>query len=423
MLAHADYAPFLQEFWTPLRKEQTRYSKHPLFFKIRKDEDAAGEQCIVPLDLDDGPEGSATFSDAQAVAAASGSQKRQFVFDWVESFQVAQVRNTVIRETRNAPKLALMKAAKETEKAQKVLARKIARALYRSGFGEKGVIDTTTTLTSKVIRLTNPTDSRFFKIGDRIVFSSSLNAALLRDTGDFLTIAKIDSDAGDLTTDAPTDLQTSITGIAVGDFIFAKGDRQNSATPTRLLMPGLAAWIPDVAPTAGDSFGGRDRSEWVTRMAGLRYPASGSQAGPREEVLLKALAHFGDQEADVSDIFCSPGIYSDLLVSFEGRKGFRADDKMAKAGYSAFTFDAGMNRPVTVVRDGDCQPNRAYCLNLDTWYLQSLGEVIQNDLLSNGKDGERGRDIENNSGLEWRYVFHGHMACNDPGQNGVVKFA
>lgn len=425
MLAHSDYTAFLKQYWTPLRKEATRFKKHPFFYKVRKDEKAGGLQCVVALDHDDGPEGSATFGTAQAIAATSGtgSQRKQMVFNWVESFQLAQMRNTVIRETRNVPEQALMKAAEETTKAQKVLARKIARALYRTGYGEKGVIASTTTLTTKVINLTNVSDARFFKIGDRLQFAQSLSGHVLRDGGDFVSVVSVDYDAGTVTTDAPTNLQTSITGIATGDFIFASGDRQDSATPTRLLMPGLAAWIPDTAPAAADSFGGIDRSVGiVARNAGLRYPASGTAAGPILETFLRAMAVAGDYEADISDVFCAPNVYSDLLIAFEGRKRAMQDDKMAKMGFSGFTIDAGLGSPVNIIRDGDCPPSRAYALNMETWVLQSLGEVIQNDLLSNGKDDQAGRDVENNSGLEWRYVFHGHLACNEPGQNMVIKF-
>jgi hypothetical protein len=428
MISQADYTPFLKQFWTPLRKEATRYTKHPFFGTVRKNPNAGGLQCVVPIDVDDGAEGSATFSDAQTAAKNTASVKRQFLFDWVEQYQIARMRNNVIRMARKVPEQALMGVAKETEKAQKVLARKVARALYRQGWGEKGVIDATTNLATKVIVLTNPTDSRFFKIGDQLVFSSALATALLRGGGSFVSVTKIDTAAGLITTDAAVDLNTSIAAIAVGDTIFNKGDRQNSATPTRLVLPGIGSWIPDTAPTTGDSFGTNavDRSVWVNRLAGLRYPAAGTAAGPVEEVLLRALADFGDQEADVDTVFCAPGVYSDLLVALEGRKGFVLTSVKSfegTIGYAGFQIDAGLGQPVKIIRDGDCPAKRAYALTMDTWELQTLGETIQNDLVANGKDGEAGRDIEDQSGMEWRYVCHGHLACNDPGQNGVVKFA
>lgn len=425
MISSSDYTAFLKQFWTPLRKEATRYNKHPFLGMIRKNTGAGGDTCNIPIDVDDGAEGSATFSDAQTVAKNTASTKKKFIFDWIEQYQLARVRNHVIRQSRKTPEQALMSAAKETEKAQKVLSRKLARGLYRSGYGEKGVISTTTTLTTKIINLATPADARFFKIGDQLVFSSSLASNTLRDTGDFISVTAVDVDNGNITTDCPTDLQTSITGIATGDFIFNKGDRQNSATPSRLFLTGLAAWVPDTAPTAGDSFGGVDRSLFVNRLAGLRYPAAGPASGPVEEILLTALAKAGEQEADVDHVFCSPDIYSALLLALEGRKGYQTTTGKVfegQIGYTGFQIDAGLSQPVKVFRDGNCQAKRAYALTLDTWELQSLGETVQNDLVANGKDGEAGRDIEDNSGLEWRYVFDGFLACMDPGQNMVVKF-
>lgn len=427
MITSSDYTAFLKQFWTPLRKEATRYNKHPFLGMIRKNTNVGGDTCNIPIDVDDGAEGSATFSDAQTVAKNTASTKKKFIFDWIEQYQIARVRNHVVRQSRKVPEQALMSAAKETEKAQKILSRKLSRGLYRSGYGEKGVIDTTTTLTTKIIVLQTASDARFFKIGDQLVFSSSLASNTLRDTGDFISVTAIDVDNGKITTDCPTDLQTSITGIATGDTIFNKGDRQNSATPARLFLPGLAAWLPDTAPSAGDSFGTNavDRSLFVNRLAGLRYPAVSTAAGPVEEILLRALAQAGDQEADIDTIFCAPGIYSDLLVALEGRKGYApAQGKVfeGQIGYTGFQIDAGLSQPIKIFRDGNCPSKRAYALTLDTWELQSLGETIQNDLLSNGKDDQQGRDIEDASGLEWRYVFDGMLACLDPGQNMVIKF-
>jgi len=427
MVSNTDFNAFLKQYWTQKRKDYTRFSKHPFFGAVRKNTNAGGKECVVAFDVDDGPEGSATFSDAQTVAKNSGSFKKQVVLDWFENFQIARVRNSVIRLSRRTPELALQKAAEETEKAQKVLARRTARGLFRAGYGEKGVIDSTFVNTNKFFNLTNVTDARFFKIGDQLVFSSSLAGNTLRNAGAFVSVTGIDQDSGLITTDAGTDLGTSITGIAIGDFVFNKGDRQNSATPSRLMPTGLAAWIPDTAPTSSDSFGTNalNRSVWVQRLAGLRFPASGTQAGPVEEILLRALAVCGDQEAEVDTVFVAPGIYSDLLIALEGRKGY-APAKLASweggIGYSGFSIDAGLGQPIKIIREPDCPPKRAYALNLDTWELQTAGETIQNDLLANGRDGEAGRDIEDNSGLEWRYVCHGQLVCQDPGQNMVIKF-
>lgn len=424
MLTRSELAPFLKEYWTDTRKMKTRYEKHPLFAMVKKNTSAGGELCVVPVDVDDGAEGSPNFTDAQARAVASSSVKRQFQFDWVEDFEIAQISNAAIRASRNKEH-ALEKAVAETERAQSRLSRRIARAIYRAGWGEKGVIGTSTSLVTSIIRLSNASDSRFFNIGDRIVFSSSLNAATLRDSGDYLTVTKIDVDTGDITTDAPTDLSTSIASIAVGDYIFNKGARENSATPSRLVVPGLAAWNPDSVPSASDSFGGVNRSVYSSRLAGLRYPASGNASGPLQETLIRALAHAGINECDITHGFVHPTVYADLLVALEGQKGIReASVSVGKIGFTGIEVATGYTRqPVKIFSDGDAPAGRGYFMNLEALELQSLGDTIQNDLLSNGSNGEVGRDIENASGIEFRYVFHGSFAVKNPGDLLVVKFS
>jgi len=424
MIGRSELAPFLKEYWTENLKNRVRYEKHPFFAMIKKNTSAGGENCVVPIDVDDGGEGSATFSDAQATAVNTASIKRQFVIDWAEDFELAQVSNAAMRASRNKEH-ALEKAVKETERAQRKLADRIARSIYRAGWGEKGVVGSSTNLSSKVIRLSNASDARFFHVGDKLVFSSSLNAATLRDSGDYVSVTKIDVDTGDITTDAGTDLSTSITSIAAGDYIFNKGSRQNSATPSRLVIPGLAAWNPDSAPTAGESFFGVDRTTYTSRLAGLRYPASGNASGALQETLIRALAHAGINQCDITHGFIHPTVYADLLVALEGQKGIRETTvSVGKIGFTGIEVATGYTRqPVKLFSDGDCPAGRGYFVNLDSVELLSLGETIQNDLLSNGSNGEAGRDIENASGMEFRYVFHGTMAATNPGDLLVVKFS
>jgi len=416
-MVKADFDAFLKEYWTPARKEKTRFDDHPLLAMIPKDEGAAGDFAVTPIDLHDGGEGAANFAIAQAISRSTSSQKKQFVHDWTEAFDIATVPNSLIRMSRNA-EYAMAKAAEEYKKCESRLSNKLARGLYRTGYGEKGVISSISTST---ITLVDASDSRFFSIGDELVFADSVSGDLLRDGGDYVSVTKVDHDAGTITTDATPDLATKVTGTVAGDFIFAHGDREDSATPTRLLMPGLQAWIPDSAPSS-TTFGGIDRTVWVSRLAGLRYPASGSASGPIVETFLRALAHGGNYRAKFTHCFASPDVYADLLVSLEGQRGMRTvTEKVGTIGFSGFEINTGYTpKPLKVFVDGDCPPKRAYALNLDTWKLLSLGELIQDDLMGS-KGGAR--DVDDASAIEWRRVFHGALVCNDPGQNEVIKFA
>lgn len=420
MLTKTDFDAFLKEYWDEGKREVLVYQNRPFLAMVPKDEDAGGENWVIPIDLDWGADGGPTFSVAQAVAQTSNTdqQARQFVVNWKEDFQVAQVSNATMRVSRKAPKQALENAAKLTKKKQDILAARIARNMYKSGYNEIGTLDTSVSATSTaIIGLSSKIDGRNFHIGQQLQFASSLTAAL-RDNGDYVSVTKVDFDNKKITTDAPTDLATSIASIANADKIFIRGGRGVGASPTLLTFQGLAAWIPDTAPTGGDSFNGRDRSEWPDRMAGLRYPASGTISGPVNEVMMDALIDAAIREVYCTHSFIDPLKYRDAIKALEGTVE-RVHEKVGKVGFNGVEIQIGYGSSGTkMFPDANCPTNYAYNLTMDTWMLPTLGPLIQNDL----QNGES-RDIENSSGIEYRYVTHGAFGCSAPGKNQVVKFA
>ena len=418
MLTKSDFDAFLMEYFTPALKEKTRYDDHPFLAMVPKDEKAAGEYSLTTIDLHDGAEGSTSFDKALAIGRGATPVKKQFQFDWKLAYDIAQISNAAIRTSRDRAH-ALQKAADEYERCEQRLGNKIARGLYRTGFGEKGQIGSTTTLSTAIIILADPADARFYTPGDRLVFSSAVGTATLRGGGAYVSVTKVDIDSGTITTDAPVSLQASISGIATSDYIFPDGDREDSASATRQLFPGLAGHIPDSTPSA-TTFGGVDRTIFVNRLAGLRYPASGTASGDPRETFLRALAHGGNHRAKISHCFVAPNVYANLLISLEGSHLRTIEEKVGSVGFAGFEFSTGYTpKPLKVFVDGDCPASHAYGLKLDTWVLQSLGEMIQDDLIGS-KNGVR--DVEDASAIEYRRVFHGHLACKDPGQNIVIKF-
>lgn len=422
MLVKSDYDAFLKEYWDDGKREVLVYQYRPLLAMVPKDEDAGGENWVIPIDLDWGADGGPTFSDAQAIAQASGTdqQAKQFVVQWQEDFQLAQLRNAVARVSRKSPQLALEKAANLTKKKQDILAARIARNMYKSGYNDIGTVDSSVSaLNTKTIGLSQAIDARNFHIGQRVVFASSLTAAL-RDSGDFVSIVAIDYDNKKILTDAPTDLQTSITGIQTGDKIFIKGGRGTGATPTLLAFQGLPGWIPDTAPTSGDSFNGQDRSVWADRMAGLRYPASGTISGPVLEIMIDSLVDAAIREVYPNRSFIDPKKYGEAVKVLEGtRSRVDANVTVGRVGFKGVELQVGYNSEGSkLFPDANCPTNYAYNLTIDTWKMPTLGPLIQNDLI----DGEA-RDVENASAVEYRYVFHGAFGTDAPGKNQVVKFA
>lgn len=427
MLQKSDFDPFLKEYWSDSRMEQLTYQYRPFLAMVPKDPNIGGEYIVVPMDIDDGADGSPTFSDAQAVAQTAGTDafRKQFQVQVVEDFQLAQISNKIIRLSRNSPRLALQKAVDETKKKKNILAARIARGMYRSGYGEIATVDTSVSATNtKVIGLSNKQDARNFRLGQRVVFATTLTAALL-DGGDYVTVTSVDYDNAKIGTDAPVDLATSITGYANGAIVFTKGSRGVGSNPTLLTMQGVAAWIPTTAPTGGDNFNGVDRSVWPDRMAGLRYKAGVAQSGPIQEILIDSLVDAAIREVYATHCFVDPAIYGQALMAMEGtvmrvsEKGTTATGAKTNIGFEGFSVSVGYgNGGTKIFPDANQAVKTHHALTLDTWVLGSAGELIQNDLQAGSS-----RDVENASAVEYRYVFCGEFHCGSPGKNQVVKYA
>ena len=419
MLTKSAFDAFFKEYWVPEHTDRLDYEEHPFLSMIDKDTEAGGEYLVVPIDLDDGPDGGPDFTEAQEIAAANSSLKRQFQFDYVEDFQLTQISNKVLRLSRKEPKLALQKAARERDRSRRILSHRLHRNLWKTGYGEVGRIASTTTLTTKVIVLDDVNDARNFRIGQRLVFASSLTAAL-RDSGDYVSVTKVDADAGQITVDAPTDLSTSIASIATGDYIFLRKHRGSGASPTPLHVLGVPSWNPDDAPTTGDAFGltSVDRSVWVNRLAGSRYPAATTASGNRGEVLIRALVHAAKVECGMTHLFVNPDIYGDLMVDLEGRSQKVIEKGMGKLGFAGIEIGVGFgNGALKIIPEPGIKAKRAYGVKLKSWKLHSAGELIQNDLQHGS-----GLDMASASAVEYRDVFCGAVSCNNTKDNLVIKF-
>lgn len=419
MLTKSAFDAFFKEYWVTEHTDVLDYEEHPFLSMIPKDTEAGGEYLVVPIDLDDGPDGGPDFTEAQDIAENNSSLKRQFQFDYVEDFEICRIQNKVLRLSRKEPKLALQKAARERDKHRRILSHRLHRNLWRTGYGEIGRLSSSTNLSSKVIILDDVLDARNFRIGQRLVFAASLTGAL-RDSADYVTVTKVDASKGEITTDAPTDLSTSISSIGNTDYIFLRKHRGSGASPTPLIIQGVPSWVPDDSPTTGDAFGltSVDRSVWPNRLAGGRYPAATTASGPRGEVLIRALVEAAKTECNFTHMFCNPDIYGDLLVDLEGRYQKVVEKGAGKIGFAGIEVGVGFGvGSVKIMPEPGIKAKRAYGLKLKAWKLHSAGEMIQNDLQHNS-----GIDKHDASAVEYRDVFCGAVSCENTKDNMVVKF-
>ena len=404
---------FLKEYWTQLQQDTNALENHPFLGMCPKDTDGGGEYVVIPLDVDDGAEGSPNFAVAQQIAAATSSIKNQFMVQWTEDFQLAQISNQIIRLSRNVPKLALESAKRETKRARRILANRLARCLYRSGYGEKGTLDGVTGVATATATLANRADIRNFHIGDAITFSATLGSAL-RDGGDFVSVIGIDYDNHSLLTDAPVSLAASIAGIGAGDTIYGLGQRLAGALPATQQLQGLASWIPTVAPVLGVPFCGVDRAVWTDRYAGLRYTTG---VGPVDEILIDALIFAAQNESYPTHLFICGSKWGELIKSLEGRYEKVIEQAWeAKVGYRGIQIGVGYGaNDIKIFPDPDCPDGLAYAVKMSSCKLVSAGELIQNDL-----QGQEVVQMGAASAIEYRYVTTAAFGIDAPKHNMVI---
>jgi hypothetical protein len=80
----------------------------------------------------------------------------------------------------------------------------------------------------------------------------------------------------------------------------------------------------------------------------------------------------------------------------------------------------GANSMIKVFPDRNCQPNKGYLLQMNTWTLNSLGDAPQ--ILRYG-DGLEMLRVSNADAGEVRIGYYANLATNAPGWNANVTFS
>ena len=304
-----------------------------------------------------------------------------------------------------------MKAATtEIDGAIGSLTRSVAIALYGNGYGAIGRI-ATSSFAVTTLTLTQIQDITNFEVGmelDLAVSDSSGTLKAYGSSGNGLIITGVNRSAGTLTFGFNVnDATNGIPTIAVNDYIFPRGDRQNAASPDRLRISGLDGWLPTSNPTSSLFFG-VDRTSDVTRLGGLRLDIS---ALPIEEGVIECAALVGREGGSPSHMFINHGKYSDLEKAL-GSKVVYSDHKVGNIGFRGIRV-IGPNGDIDVIPDQNCPYNKGYMLQLDTWTLRSLGKAIK----VINSDGLKMLRQATADGVEIRYGGYFQLGCEAPGWN------
>lgn len=248
-----------------------------------------------------------------------------------------------------------------------------------------------------------------FEVGMALVCASSRTAAIRGTTSAVpMLVTAVDRSAGTITVDANTD------SCANNDYLWIAGDRPTSAITTlasRLKIAGLDAWNPITAPTGGDSFFGVDRSVDVTRLAGQRLNIAAFQP---EEGYITALAALAREGGKPGHIFTSFTDEKNIKLAL----GSRVDSQYTTVGDIGFESIRirGPKGSVSIYADRNAPVGYARLLQLDTWELKHLGDLVNKGRA--GSDAGMAREYRADR-FEGRMAFYGNMICYKPSANMV----
>ena len=365
---------FLKKFYTPQFMVNTVSSKASrLFNLITHKTDGAGKDYNFLSVVGDNPSGSATMSSSQTTGTSSMQQGVQFTVPWFNDYETPTIAGDLIAKTRSDRGGWLPALKSEMDSSLRYAGHRKSIALFTSGWGELGQVGTTTNLATTSLTLADASTVYRFIPGVQLVFSSSLNAAVLR-TATTITVTGVNYSTGVLTLSVtPNSLGA---GIATSDIIFTSGDRQNSATPTLLRPVGLGSplgggWAPITQPSGGESFFGVDRST-NSFLTSFYVDGRGQPLSVSFVQAAQTASSIGNAQTLVG--ICSPKKFSELANSMQGQVHYtEVKGRGGIAFKTILVYADGLELPV--ISDKYCVDGVAYVGDPKTFKHTSIGEA------------------------------------------------
>lgn len=407
-------AAFLQRFYSPsFVANSVAKNASKVLGQIKRLPDCGGDTYNFLSVVDEVATGSADFSTAQSVASNSTQTVgSQYSIAWCESNEPVRVSGKMIAQTRNNS-AAWMNALKfAMDSGLRVAAHRLSIRLYTQGWGELAVVKAGSVSGATFQCATGGHVYRFFK-GMPLVGSSSLNAATLR-SATAINVSGVDYSTGIITCD--TNLATP--GIVAGDTIFTKGDRENSATPSRLCPAGFPAWLPlqPVTDATLSTFYG------VTRSSNTRL--YGNYVDGRNQSLVDSLQQLAQTCASIGNAtklmaVVSPYQYTALAKALGSDR--RYVDVPGKDGYVGFKTLAVMAEgiEVPVISDKYVGDDVAFMFDPAEVELASLGPAPHIDMV----DGNKMLRISDDNGIEVRIISWSVIALKNTAACGTIQLA
>lgn len=309
----------------------------------------------------------------------------------------------------------------------------IAQQLYRSGSGSIGTVST---ISTGLIQLTNPTDARYFTVGQVVLATDvdPVQGATVTQRAGYGYVVSINRGAGQITVGnaaaaAPTTAATP-SGWVAGDFLAINGTSPLngpvvSSANIPVAITGLTAWIGNSQNiTSSDIFFGVNRYQDVWRLGGGYYDGS-TNGQSVEEALYDASTSLFMEGGYPSHVFVGPNAYAALQKSMAARNIFETEIEGPKdENGNAIIFFKGIQMQgagsnFVVLADRNCPPYSAFMLTLEDWGLYSLKScphVVDDDGLSFLRS-------TSSDSYEFRLAGYAQLGCAAPGHSLFCKLS
>lgn len=391
----------LKDYYTDDRVENMIYADNPFLALVPKAEKFPGRKLPIPI-VYANPQGrSAGFSQAQTLSTTSGSLVEAFELTRVSDYGIVTIDTETIEASEDDDGAFLEAKTTEIDGIINALTRSLATGLFRKGWGAIGVIGS---ISSSTVTLATLSDAHNFEKGMVIVLSPSEASNVLDNSGTSLTVSGVNRSTGVITFSAG--VVATVGAAAAGDYLFVKGDRQDSATPTRLKVAGLEDWCPATAPSASENYFGVDRSV-DTRLFGSSYNGASDDVS---DALIEGVSRAAALGYGIDHVFLSFVKYAALEKELQDGVRYVDLKGPGEIGFRGIMLN-GPRGPVKVIADQNCPSNRAFGVQMKNLKLYSIGKAIR-PLASDGLQMLRQATSD---GVEIRYGFKGNLGCKAPG--------
>lgn len=334
--------------------------EHPTFSLIAKEGGLTGTDFRYPIRYSNPQSISGSFALAQSGAASSKGV--QLSCDVRPKYGVITLDGLAIAKARGSQGSFYDLVTMETDGVLTEMGDSFAFDLFRGGNGIRG---RRLSAATNVITMTVADDVRNFKVEMTVGASANADGSSPR-TGT-TTVAAIDEDTGTVTLTSAA----AITAFANNDYLFRAGDPGTC-------MEGMDTCTPLVAPTAGDSFRGIDRSVDVRGLAGTRV--NDTSTVTEESIGLGAIK-VSQRGKKVNRAVLNPLKFWDVIK----RAGAKVEYQSAGGTADMYFEFAMLHTPggsVKLYSDADCPTDRGRLFHSESHLLKtldSLPHIIRDD--------------------------------------------